>query len=410
MNILIVAYHYLPDISGGTERPKNFLYYLNEFGHNTYLLTTKYGQIDYSQDDDHIIRIKDYRKNDSNFFITAGIRIFQILMRRFGKPIRPEDFWLWNVKRNLEEIIERIKPEVCICTFPPPVVLDVAVYIKRKYPEIKLITDFRDGFLYEPMYTEMKDDSKLINRQFMKRYHNLERSIIKESDAIISASDFLTEYFHKSYNVKNLYTIQNGFNHEEYITEKAINLPDGKFTLLFTGGLDTSRDGLFEYFKYFITNERLNKLDIYLVMIGNYRSYEMEFFSTIDRIIVHHAKKRESIIATQRSADLMLSVTREDTPGAIGGKLYEYLFSEKPILNLGKNNIASKIIEETGAGKSFGKEEADEAEKYILEVKSGRYKRSGTENLYKYTRRAGAEALMGIINNVMNKRDKNSGG
>lgn len=407
MNVLIIAYYYLPDINGGTQRPKNFYYYLNKAGMNTYLLTAGYNAVDYSKDDKHIIRIRDYRKKDSSVILTAAIRLSQVVQRKFGRPVRAEDFWGQNVKRKIARIIDRIRPDVCIATFPPPAVLDIAIYIKKKYPDILLISDFRDGLMYAPMYKEIRNGEAVQNKIFMKRFQALERNILKQSDAVITASEVLTEYFQKTYRKKEIFTISNGFNQEEVIRESPLKLPKNKFIVLHTGGLDCSRTGYFDYFRSFAENGRLKYLDIVLVMIGQYKDYEKRFFSKYHRIIVYPPQPREKVIATQRIADLLLNVTEDNEPGAINGKLYEYLFAGKPILNYGKYNNAEKIVAETDSGRSYSREETDLIDAYIRDLKEGKLKFQH-KNLEAYTREAGTKKLIEIIHSCRLGRSSDS--
>ncbi len=394
--VLIAAFYYLPDCNGGTERPKNFCYYLNKYGMQTYVLTAAYDHIDYSDDADHIFRVKDYRKNDSSSVITAAVKAKEILQRRLGKPVRGEDAWAQRVKKNISSIINKLHPDVCIVTFPPPAVLDIGLYIKEQYPDIKLISDFRDGFLYAPMYQEMKSGARRIYRRFMERYRSLELETVRKSDALITIADGLTEYFREQYGKQEVYTIGNGFNHEEKFHAKPVHLPKDQFVILFTGGLDCSRIGYFEYFTSFVENNRLERLDVSLVMIGNYLDYEKEFFAKHKRMIVLPKQPRDKIIATQRQADLLLNVTRDDEPIGTNGKLYEYLFSDKPVLNYGKHNNAERIIQETDSGRSYSREESSQIDQFIMDLKKGKLKFQHRD-LYKYTREYGVKQLMEII-------------
>lgn len=399
VSVLMFNYYYLPDISGGSERPRNFLKYLNQFGYNIHLVTTSYDQIDYSDDNDSIIRIKDYRKNDSPLVITVAIRLLQKAKRAMGMPIRSDDYWASNVIRHLPELIERYHPDVCIVSFPPPCALDIGRCLKEKYPQIKLISDFRDGFLYFPMYPEMKDDSIRLNRAFMQRYRKLERDIAACSDAVITISDALKEYFEGVYGRDIVYKITNGYNHEEVIEANPIELPEDKLVLLYTGGLRSSRQGYFEYFKRFIDSGLLESLDVYIVMIGEYRDYEKKYFALNDRIIALQAMPRDVIIATQKKADILLNVTGEDALGALNGKLFEYIFAKKPILSIGKHEMVERLLEDTNAGNSYSLEQMDQIKQFIIDVKEGKSK-FAFRNLDKYTREYGARKLAEVIESV----------
>ena len=81
-----------------------------------------------------------------------------------------------------------------------------------------------------------------------------------------------------------------------------------------------------------------------------------------------------------------------DDPSGMTGKLFEYLFAKKPILNLGGNNVAAKIINETDSGKTIHPEEVKEVHQFINDVKNNQITFSH-RNLSQYTRREQCKRL-----------------
>lgn len=92
---------------------------------------------------------------------------------------------------------------------------------------------------------------------------------------------------------------------------------------------------------------------------------------------------REYIIPLQRKANVLLLVSAEGGSGT-SGKLYEYLFSGVPILNIGGQNIASRIIDNTGMGKTFSPSDAKRINEYIQQIKAGVFT-AKSMNLKQYT-------------------------
>jgi glycosyltransferase involved in cell wall biosynthesis len=64
------------------------------------------------------------------------------------------------------------------------------------------------------------------------------------------------------------------------------------------------------------------------------------------------ALERERTLALQRAADALLVVTEGSTRKSVAtGKLFEYLAARKPILVLGDETAAARIVLEAGAGR-----------------------------------------------------------
>ena len=102
----------------------------------------------------------------------------------------------------------------------------------------------------------------------------------------------------------------------------------------------------------------------------------------------------------QRSVDALLLVTSDD-PSGTSGKLFEYLFAKKPIINLGRQNAAERIISETDSGLSFFNKEIDRIIEYVHMLQNGkaefRYR-----SLDKFTRVNQAKQLAEIIHSLIN--------
>ena len=60
--------------------------------------------------------------------------------------------------------------------------------------------------------------------------------------------------------------------------------------------------------------------------------------------------ERDQTLRLQRDADSLLLLTAGNRQGEATGKVYEYLFAERPILVLGEDTEAARIVERAKAG------------------------------------------------------------
>lgn len=380
--ILIIAFYFPPENNGGTERVKQFYNRLSDEASETYVFTA-----------DKTLRDVLKRKHSDkriiySWLIWMFLRIYYKLIRKTGTSIeflyKIAEVLIYNKFRNK-------KPDICIASFPPVYDFDVGLILKRKFCSA-LVADFRDGLMYEPF-----DDIVNANIEERKKLNYLEKKIAMDSDLIITAVPQITEYIKNKYHVQ-AYTIPNGFDDEEIIKECPIQLSCEKKYIVYTGALDASRYGLFSYAKDSLNVLFQNIADAVFIFVGNYTNEEKIFFKQFDNVVVFKQVERNAAIAIQRKANVLLLVTGDMAFGT-SGKLYEYLFSGKPILNIGGNNNAKKIIEETNSGVTISPESTETMCCFIKKTikENSKFKR---KNIEKYTRKKQCLELKKMIEKI----------
>ena len=134
------------------------------------------------------------------------------------------------------------------------------------------------------------------------------------------------------------------------------------------------------------------------IFIGDYTRDELALFARLTNVYVFEKQQRQVIIPVQHKADMLL-LCSGNIEGGTSGKLYEYIFSHKPILNIGGVNTASEIISKTKTGETFLESDLDGINKYIEQVRTGKYK-INPQNLNEFTRRSQIKKLAEAINNL----------
>lgn len=380
--VLIVAYYFPPDENGGTERVKQFYYRLRDEGYDTYVLTArKRGDKQYyfARKDKHIFRV---------WSIWGAVRVYDGLVRKF------------KIKQKIFEILgdflirvfsKIVKPDVCIASFPLSYDFDIGLSIK-KYSKCKLIADFRDGLLFHPF-----DIVANGNSMYKVKMEKLEKDIVGTSDLILTVSPEHARYFKEKYAVSAT-VVPNGFDHLQIIKCEPIDLSEYGFTVLYTGGLDSSRPGQFEYARNFFERIIRENGNITFVFIGVFFDYELDFFRKYKNVVVFPKQKRETVIATQKKADILLLVTGEDKAGT-SGKLFEYLFTNVPVINVGVENNAARIIKECNAGTTISNTGNKEFKEYIEKIKRSEINVKRV-NTFQYTRQEECHKLAKLISEM----------
>lgn len=374
--ILLFSYYSEPDNNGATQRIKSFLNMLPEYDIEVFLVTKRLRRCN---SDSRIIRFQEVSKSDT----PVRWFIYRIWQRILGIRNRPYDYWKNKVLKKLPKLLEDIKPDYCMVSYPPLELIEIGLELEKLNQ--KVIIDFRDGFVFDPVEKYRFSDTDL----YMRCIEN-EKGVVENAFFVTTSVVPLADYFKSKYKKTDIYVIENGFNTEELLLEKPLDLPSDKKVVLYTGALDKSRSGQFDIFKDFYSN---TNLDVYFVFVGNYSREEIQFFEKCNNIIFYPKQNRNTVLATQKNADFLLLITGEDSSSATGGKLYEYLFSGVPIINIGNNNNAAKIISETKTGCSFSKDEFQTIEFFLNDTSQFQ-----PTNLEKYTRRSQIEKFANIIN------------
>lgn len=397
--VLIIAFYYEPMNNGGVQRIKSFYTKLKSMGYDTYLVTTSTGE-EGEVETDHIFRCRCLTPNHHKlrWFFRRGC---DSLVRFFGVPYPRKYDWEESVKSRLKKLIPRINPDICLVTYPPSNEFAIGNWIIDNY-QLPTIADFRDGFMYSTVEPYIISGPKRRRKVFEKYYSEIERNIIERSSAVITAGETITQAYRDMYyyiDSKKFHTIRNGFDDEEVFTDKPFEMNPLTTNIVFTGNLELSRVGYFSYLEPALRYICENAYDVSFYFVGDYTPYELRVFNEYGNIHRLPKQPRGVVIAAQRKADVLLSVTGTD-PFAINGKLHEYIFSDKPILNLGVANEAERIIEHTNAGITLSNTSFDEILSFIESVSKSEISFE-RRHLDEYTRRRGCEKLARIIDECL---------
>jgi glycosyltransferase involved in cell wall biosynthesis len=190
MKILLIAYYYPPINTGGTTRPLKMAKYLEQFGHDVTVLTHTYEKTRFTEPG--IIRIKDISNNKNRRgvkrFSWFLLRIYTEILNRLGIYHSIYSWWKRKVLKNRDKIMEIAKPDMIIATYPPVETLEIGLSLSKKC-NIPLISDFRDGLLFEPI------EEKRINQYpcIKKTYRSIEKAAVEHSSAVITITSVITD-------------------------------------------------------------------------------------------------------------------------------------------------------------------------------------------------------------------------
>jgi glycosyltransferase involved in cell wall biosynthesis len=269
------------------------------------------------------------------------------LIQRIFCP-EPEILWVPFATRKLFQVIRREKIDTVLITVPPFSCLVIGTRLKRRFPEVRLISDFRDEWL--DFY--LKDFEFQNSDYTRRRAEAIERASVEASDLVIAVTPMSLE------------TIRNRYPDQP--DRKFACVPNGYDPDAFAGFQSRRHGGAQVVVTHVGTIYKTASPRYYLDALDNLpddlRSrFVTRFIGRIaesERAVLEGRKSDIRILGFMPQAKalqqieetdyLLLTMTNEIS---LPGKLFEYLATGKRILALAaRNSEVDRILTETGAG------------------------------------------------------------
>lgn len=433
--ILIITYYWPPSGGPGVQRWLKFVKYLPEFGwkptifipeNPSYPIIDETLEKEVSKDLEIIkskiwepYQIAEFFGKDNKKFKAGQFDVgenqswkskLSIWVR--GNFFIPDARVFW-VKPSVEFLKKYLKEnhfDAFVTTGPPHSLHLIGLELKKEFPNLKWIADFRDPWTEISYYKHLK-----LTKSSDKKHRNLEAQVFKTADITLATSFTDAENFRKK--GANSFCITNGFD-EDASTPLSITTqnpqtlkrsnPQTKFTLSYIGVLEQLRNPeiLWKVLGELIKENKNFKDD-----------FELKFVGRIDDKILEKIENSElktsvknlgylshsAANAEMRNSDLLLitNFPNETSKGIIPGKIFEYLQTGNHILSFGpKDGDVKKILDETNAGKHFAYEDSESLKSFILEKyqdwKNGNLS-SQTKNIEQFSRKNLTKKLSEIL-------------
>lgn len=431
--VLILTYYWPPGGGAGVQRWLKFSKYLREFGWEPVIYTAENGEmpvIDSSLEKDipknvevlktkiwepysfykRFIGKKQEEKINASFLsenkkpkFTEKISIW--IRGNFFIP-DARKFWINPSVNYLSDYLKKNQIDAIISSGPPHTMHLIALGVKKRFPQIKWIADFRDPWTNIDFYKEL-----MLSSYADKKHKKMEKEVLANADSIISIGNGMNEEFKQilGSHPEKFSVITNGYDEGDIF--KGELKKDEKFTIAHIGTLVKSRnpETLWKVLKSLTETNAKFKADLEIKLVG-----KVDFFVT-ERIKHHglsefvkridYLPHNEVIKEQQKSKALLLLVN--NTPNAksiLTGKIFEYLAAKVPVIAIGPTNgDLAKILNETECGLISDFENESTLKENILKIFSNEQFSSDMTKISKYSRKALTKTLSDLLNKLCNK-------
>lgn len=372
--ILLIAYHFPPLNSVASSRTYAFARYLGELGHEVVVVAPAHrgDSCSYHPDGlgkayrlvaagviDHIDRNQSLlgRSEQRGFFeslMNTGFRLKkQLSYRVIGNFLTSGDNWLRPAVRTTRELCEQWRPDVVISSCSPIATHLAAWNLKRHYPQICWIADYRDLWSDNACVPNAIFPLSLVQQR-------LESFLNKRASCIVTVSETLQAILQNRCR-QPVYIVENGYFAEDVrgVEQDPTNFTK-KYTFSATGAIYRQKRDPTPFFRALreLTQEgKLSETDVEIRFYGDnsYLLQEMIAEEKVSPIVsLLPLVSRAESLAIQRGSTGLLFLEADDpvSRGYLTGKLFEYLVSGRPILAVGISleHEAAKVIARSHTG------------------------------------------------------------
>ena len=380
--VLIVSFHYLPEVMAASYRMHAWAKYLPRYGWEPIILTKTRDKIDaqyltiesnkVSKEFDKaagcIVYRMAYRQKckglwdlRSRYTNLSSPSMVDVFVRKFLNFVIGNFFmfpderydWFPDAVQAGQAIMKNHDIHAILATGAPWTVFLVARKLGRA-AGIPWIADYRDPWS-QP--TTIGIQKQYIIRELANRI--LEKKLMQTASALIQISELLTKDLGKTLR-RNVYLIPNGYDPENFSNGYKLCPSRKKFTISFIGTLhnNTNTDIFMEGFNRFVERTNITPEKCQVFFIGELNGYRRvkETYTGFSKI-KNYFKFEPSVSqekATKRMhlSHILLSFPL-DMRGCCPAKTYEYMASGRPILvspgGHYRDEIA-KVLAETDGG------------------------------------------------------------
>lgn len=397
--ILVISYLFAPENAIGAIRPTKLSKYLTQKNYSVDVLTTAYKN---KNDNKLIIDIEKINGltelNHSHFFE----RFYKRILSRGKKPstldkvtdakkverkteqkksyikkissfyfrqlvslYRSFDFFI-IFKKHVKKDLNLFKNyDVCISTFGPTASVLCGIWLKRKFPNMVWICDFRD-----PMVVE---DTPLL----FKIYNNyIQKKACKNADSIIAVSKgYLKRICNGKFEDKS-YVIPNGYDLDDLPKVSYLN-DSKKFSFVYPGSLYEGKRKftlLFKVLRELYQESKIALDDIEFWYAGSDFSTlfnQAKQFNVENLLVNFGSLSRKECLELQFKSRFLVLTTWNNNgeEGVFPGKVLEYMLFNKPIIGLVSGNKKHSEIYETITSGRLGIVVEEMQEEHYLKFK-----------------------------------------
>ena len=317
------------------------------------------------------------------------------MVRRMLTP-DPEVVWVPFAKRRARQIVRKHAIDTVLVTAPPFSAFLVGNALKREFPNLRLVSDFRDEWLRFFLSTFDFGKSESIRRQAER----IERETVELSDAVVTVTAPLVDEYRARYSdqpAAKFALISNGYDPALFADFQPRKHEGPKRLVTYVGTVYSTTTPAC-YFQALDAMDSALRERIETRIVGRVADDQRALLERPDVTLVGYVAQSEALRRMEETDYLLLIMT---DPTFATGKIYEYLATGKPIIAFSApGSEVARLMADTGAGWCLDPQDLNGNAKFLARVAQGDPSLRFTPNwdaIRRYERPRLAEAFAEII-------------
>lgn len=356
LRVLLVAFHYPPEISGGSPRLLSMEDFLVRAGCRVVVLTPQSADHGYRGGEILHVPLPAYLRprpagaRDAVRGPGSLVRTFRGLARKW--LLVPDLYVPWSLRATRAAVTaHRQQPfDLVVTSSPQESVHAIGRRLKRQFG-CRWLADFRDGWTFEPLRAE----AHLPLRRGVEIM--MERSVLTGADWITAATRPIAADFRERFPTRSgeIHYLPSGF---ERFRSDGQATAGPVFRMVYTGGFGLAQksrtpDKFFAALRQVLASDAEIAARFRLVLLGAFSDREKALWSLPPLAGCVEELGRRPYDDAQRlaaGATMLLLVTPPGLWSVATRKLFDYLAVRRPVFALADGNEAARILDETRAG------------------------------------------------------------
>lgn len=393
--ILFISYYWPPSGGPGVQRGVKLVKYLHRLGQEVFVVAPHENHASYPAYDEEmqqdipegvkVVKTKSFEVLD---FYKKTLGKGSIPAPSFANESKPTlgqklarfirgNFFIPDVRRGWNryafnaaaQLIKEHQIDYLITTGPPHSTHLIGLELKKKN-NIKWLADFRDPWTDMFWYAELMQTKPA--RQLDAYY---ERKVLKKADFKVAATHYNMQLFQQKLSPDerhHFHMIPNGYDEDDF-QNLSNTFPKDKWVITYAGTLsgNYAPEAVFEAIAA-LPEKVKNKICLQFVgAIAPEVKELLEKYQLQENAAFTGYVSHKEVLAFLMKACLLWIIIPEhaNEKGMVPGKLYEYLRTQKYILNLGpKDGLTADFIKHAGLGESFERTDRKAIQGYLLQL------------------------------------------
>jgi hypothetical protein len=384
--ILLICHSFPPYPGIGGRRWAKFAKYLSQNGHSVKIIAS---ENPFSKRSEWLNDVKNadvtflpfnypfVLKKDTalSFFDKLIYRAALLYVKCFGKGNYYDRslFWEKQIIKTSSDLISKHKIKNVIVTCPPFHIAFYCLRLKNIFPEINLVTDFRDLWSGDFSLSGLK----LMSGKRQSEEIRMEKEVLERSDIVLTVSVKMTNAFKAQVPKCNCYTLPNGFDEDDF--KNIADMPkkqNKKITFVFTGTLYANLQNIFTPLIKALKKLKAEQPELYSLLSFNFYGNIPHEIKTIcsgnEAIHFHGSIPLNEVYEKISGSDMCLLFLTDAYTFSLSTKFYEYVSQKKKMIVFSKKGDATDFIEQNNLGYWISPENCYEGLIKLIELhKSG---------------------------------------